>query len=101
MMKVRPFYLANQFVPLVGLLLGNSIAGISIGIRTALMSLTENQLAVEAYLSMGASRWEAGQPIAIRSSPAVLTAQSFPFNAAFPSSRFFSINSSPQTRTAA
>ncbi|KAJ9069235.1 hypothetical protein DSO57_1020680 [Entomophthora muscae] len=66
-MRVKPFYLANQFVPLVGLLLGNSIAGISIGIRTALMSLAENQLAVEAYLSMGASRWEASRPIAIRS----------------------------------
>jgi len=59
-MNAEPFYEARRFIPTVGMLLGNSMAGISIGINTVMEKLSVYGDHVEIYLAMGASRFEAG-----------------------------------------
>ncbi|KAF8940478.1 hypothetical protein BGZ47_007728 [Haplosporangium gracile] len=49
----------------LGMLLGNTMTAISLGLDQCLSQLSENKEKIELYLSMGATRWEACRPIAI------------------------------------
>lgn len=50
-------------IPICGMLVGNSVSSISIGINHVLQATTDNSDKIEMYLAFGASRFEAMQPI--------------------------------------
>ncbi|KAG9288651.1 hypothetical protein G9A89_006752 [Geosiphon pyriformis] len=64
-MAQTPFWTPYKFVPTMGMLLGNSMSGIAVGISCCLSQLSEQRDKIETYLGFGATRWEAGRPVAI------------------------------------
>ena len=58
---VQPWYSPHYTVPLLGMILGNTLSGISLGLDRMGQELTSNRNQVEALLAMGATRWEAAQ----------------------------------------
>ncbi len=48
-----PFYNPKQFLPVLGMLLGNSITGTSLALRTLLDQLVAHRDRIEFYLSLG------------------------------------------------
>jgi putative ABC transport system permease protein len=58
-LKPRPVWNPRYLLPIVGMLLGNSINGISITLDTLTTSLVEKQSEVDLYLSFGANQYEA------------------------------------------
>ncbi|KAF9130623.1 hypothetical protein BGW39_002853 [Mortierella sp. 14UC] len=64
-MGVDPLHSPKEFIPALGMLLGNTMTAISLGLDQCLSQLSENKERIELYLSMGATRWEACRPIAI------------------------------------
>jgi putative ABC transport system permease protein len=58
---VEPWYRPQYVVPLLGMVLGNSLTGISLCLDTLLESLAEAREQVELELSLGATRWEAAR----------------------------------------
>ncbi|KAJ3331427.1 hypothetical protein HDU76_003220 [Blyttiomyces sp. JEL0837] len=61
----RPFYRARDYIPILGMLLGNSMSGVAVGLASTLNHVTENKDKIEMYLAYGASRWEAARPIGV------------------------------------
>ncbi|KDQ52681.1 hypothetical protein JAAARDRAFT_162520 [Jaapia argillacea MUCL 33604] len=72
-MSVEPFWLPEQFVPVVGMLCGSTISGIVVSVTYVLKELHENRDKVEMYLAFGASRFEACKPIATQALRLALT----------------------------
>ncbi|KAJ3060221.1 hypothetical protein HDU98_003780 [Podochytrium sp. JEL0797] len=62
--QAAPWYEARQYIPILGMLLGNSLSAVSLGLNSALTQLETHKDKIEMYLSFGASRWEAVQPVA-------------------------------------
>jgi putative ABC transport system permease protein len=60
--NVDPWYRPQYVVPLLGMILGNSMTGTSVGLATLTDSLANQRDQVEAALTLGATRWEAAQP---------------------------------------
>lgn len=58
---VEPWYSPQYVIPLCGMILGNSLTGISLCLDHLLESLTERRALVELELSLGATRWEAAR----------------------------------------
>lgn len=56
---VRPWYHAQYVIPLLGMVLGNSLTGISLSLDALLTDLDEHRDRVEMELSLGATAWEA------------------------------------------
>lgn len=56
---VRPWYHAQYVVPLLGMVLGNALTGVSIALDALLADLDEQRDRVEMELALGATRWEA------------------------------------------
>ncbi|KZT23281.1 UPF0014-domain-containing protein [Neolentinus lepideus HHB14362 ss-1] len=63
-MAVQPFWVADQYIPVVGMLCGATISGMVVAVNYVLKELIENRDKVEVYLAFGASRFEACKPIA-------------------------------------
>jgi putative ABC transport system permease protein len=62
--RADPWYLPQYAIPLVGMILGNTMSGIALGLDRLGAELTTHRGEVEALLAMGATRWEAAhQPI--------------------------------------
>jgi len=59
--SVTPWYQPRYFIPLLGMVLGNSLTGISLCLDTLLETLAERRAEVEMELSLGATRWEAAR----------------------------------------
>jgi uncharacterized protein (TIGR00245 family) len=64
-MESSPFYSAKHFIPTVGMLLGNAMTGVALGVDSCLTQLHNNKDRIEAFLAYGATRWETARPIAI------------------------------------
>jgi putative ABC transport system permease protein len=60
--SVDPWYRPRYFIPLLGMVLGNGLTGISLAMDTLLESLAERRAEVEMELAHGATRWEAALP---------------------------------------
>lgn len=60
---VEPFYKPQYFVPLLGMLLGNSLTGLALGFDRALAGLDVERDRVEQRLAYGATWWEAARPV--------------------------------------
>jgi len=61
---VEPWWEPQYVIPLLGMILGNSLTGISLGLDRCLAELDEGRGRVELLLALGATRWEAAQPVA-------------------------------------
>jgi len=59
---VDPWFAPRYVIPLVGMLLGNALNGISLGLDRLLSDLIKRKDAVEARHALGASNWRAIQP---------------------------------------
>jgi putative ABC transport system permease protein len=57
--QVRPWYTPQYAIPLLGMILGNTLNGISLGLDRLGMELSGKRDQVEALLALGATRWEA------------------------------------------
>jgi putative ABC transport system permease protein len=64
LVDVHPWWTPQYLVPLLGMILGNSLTGIGIGLDRCLDELSTGRARVEALLSLGATRWEAARPVA-------------------------------------
>lgn len=58
---VKPWYEARYMIPLLGMILGNALNGLSLCLNKLLDSFSEKKAEVELHLSLGASRWEAAR----------------------------------------
>lgn len=56
---VRPWYEPRYLIPLLGMVLGNGLTGIGLGLERFLSQLDEGRARVEVLLALGATRWEA------------------------------------------
>ncbi len=61
MRDVQPWYQPQYAIPLTGMILGNSLNGISLGMNRLTEQLTTQRDQVEAMLTLGATRWEAAR----------------------------------------
>jgi putative ABC transport system permease protein len=58
-----PWYHPRYAIPLLGMVLGNTMTGVSLGLHTLTSNLTRERAAVEARLMLGANRREALLPV--------------------------------------
>ncbi len=61
---VRPWYEPRYLIPLLGMVLGNGLTGIGLGLERFLAQLDEGRARVEVLIALGASRWEAVRDLA-------------------------------------
>lgn len=61
---VEPWWAPRYLLPLLGMILGNGLTGISLGLDRCLALLDESAPRVELALAFGATRWEAARPVA-------------------------------------
>lgn len=59
--RVEPWYSPQYAIPLLGMILGNTLSGISLGLDRLTEELVSRRDQVEMLLSLGATRWEAAQ----------------------------------------
>jgi len=59
-----PWYDPRYAIPLFGMILGNAMTGISLGLNTLMETVTRERPAIEAQLLLGADRWQAMRPFA-------------------------------------
>ncbi|HEX9647471.1 MAG TPA: ABC transporter permease [Alphaproteobacteria bacterium] len=57
-----PWYDPRYALPLLGMVLGNTMTGISLGLHTLTTGLARDRVAVEARLALGGSFWQAALP---------------------------------------
>ncbi len=58
---VEPWYLPQYVIPLLGMILGNSLTGVSLALDQVLTALRDRRDEVEMELALGATRWEAAR----------------------------------------
>lgn len=58
--SIYDWYQPQYAIPLLGMILGNTLNGVSVGLKTFTDSLYQNRDQIEASLALGATRWEAG-----------------------------------------
>ncbi|MED6335091.1 MAG: ABC transporter permease, partial [Planctomycetota bacterium] len=54
----------RYLIPFLGMVLGNGLTGISLGLERCLRELDEGRVRVECLLALGATRWEASRVVA-------------------------------------
>ena len=59
--RIHPWYEPQYAIPILGMILGNTLTGVSLGIERMTQELTAGRDVVEMSLALGASRWEAAQ----------------------------------------
>lgn len=59
--QVEPWYRPQYIIPLLGMILHNTLNGVSLGLDRFSSELEGNRDAVETLLALGATRWEAAQ----------------------------------------
>lgn len=61
-LAVEPWYEPQYLIPLLGMLLGNSLTGISLGLDRLLSRVVDSRTVIEGRLALGATAWEATRP---------------------------------------
>jgi putative ABC transport system permease protein len=61
--QVRPWYTPQYAIPLLGMILGNTLNGVSLGLDRLGSELSGRRDQVEGSLALGATRWEAARPL--------------------------------------
>ena len=62
-LRVEPWYAPQYLVPILGMVLGNALNGVSLGMDTVLRGFREQKDRVELLLSHGATPWEASRDV--------------------------------------
>jgi putative ABC transport system permease protein len=62
-LRPNPWYDPRYAIPLLGMILGNCMTGVGLGLDTLTTSLMRRRAGVEAQLMLGASRWAATAPV--------------------------------------
>jgi putative ABC transport system permease protein len=62
-LRVRPWYTPQYAIPLLGMILGNTLNGVSLGLDRLGGELAGRRHQLEALLALGATRWEAARPL--------------------------------------
>ena len=63
--QVRPWHHAQYAIPLLGMILGNALTGVSLCLDTLLEAFAEKRHEIEHELALGATSWEAArEPVA-------------------------------------
>ena len=57
----EPWYRPQYLIPLLGMILGNSLTGISLALDSLLASFSEHREEIEMQLALGATSWEAAR----------------------------------------
>ena len=60
--RVRPWYTPQYAIPLLGMILGNTLNGVSLGLDRLGSELSAKRDQVDGSLALGATRWEAARP---------------------------------------
>tara|TARA_B100000609_G_C17222659_1_gene441534 strand:+ start:4047 stop:4856 length:810 start_codon:yes stop_codon:yes gene_type:complete len=58
-LRVDPWFSPQYFIPLLGMVLGNALNGVSLGVERLLEGIVLRRHMVEGLLALGATRWEA------------------------------------------
>ncbi|MCZ6507601.1 MAG: iron export ABC transporter permease subunit FetB [Acidobacteria bacterium] len=58
--RPEPWFHPQYAIPLLGMMLGNSLNGVSLGLERLGEELSGKRSQIDGYLALGASRWEAG-----------------------------------------
>lgn len=61
--ETRSWYDPQYLIPLMGMILGNSLNGTSLGLNSFTEALVTRRDQVETALALGATRWEAARPL--------------------------------------
>lgn len=67
---VEPWWAPQYFIPLLGMILGNSLTGVTLGLDSTLTQLDDQRTHIEWRLAMGATWWEAARPVVRRATSA-------------------------------
>lgn len=59
-LRVEPWFDPQYLIPLLGMVLGNALTGISLGLDRLMEGCAKQRGQIETLLSLGATRWEAG-----------------------------------------
>src|ERR1700744_2496934 len=59
--RIHPWYEPQYAIPILGMILGNTLNGLSLGIERMTEELTARRARVEMARALGATRWEAAQ----------------------------------------
>lgn len=59
--RPEPWFLPQYVIPLLGMILGNGISGVALGLDRFLTNARNQRLQIESFLALGANRWEAGR----------------------------------------
>ncbi|SDG48843.1 ABC transporter permease [Paraburkholderia phenazinium] len=59
--RIHPWYEPQYAIPILGMILGNTLTGVSLGIERMTEELTSRRDRVDMALALGATRWEAAQ----------------------------------------
>lgn len=66
-LRPDPWWSPRYVIPLLGMVLGNALTGISLGLERCLTALDEERDSIEIWIAAGARPWEAARPTAARS----------------------------------
>jgi putative ABC transport system permease protein len=61
--RARPWYTPQYAIPLLGMILGNTLNGVSLGLDRLGSELASRRDQIDAILALGATRWEAARPL--------------------------------------
>jgi len=61
--KIRPWYEPRYAIPILGMVLGNTLTGLSLCLDRVMADLDEKRDQIECWLALGATRWEACRPV--------------------------------------
>src|SRR5437763_4327151 len=62
-LRPNPWDDPRYAIPLLGMILGNCMTGIALGLHTLTTSPVSRRASVEAQLMLGAARWDAAAPV--------------------------------------
>jgi len=65
--RPEPWWAPRYLIPLLGMVLGNGLNGISLGLERCLSSFDDGRDRIELRLAAGATPWEAARPVAAES----------------------------------
>jgi putative ABC transport system permease protein len=62
--RIHPWYEPQYAIPILGMILGNTLTGVSLGMERMTQELTTGRGTIEMILALGGTRWEAAQQAA-------------------------------------
>ena len=73
--RPHPWYAPQLVVPLTGMLLGNTVTALAVGLSRFYESMEERRDEVDMMLALGATPWESARPSIVSSIPGMMAGQ--------------------------